>query len=32
MCRHGKGVYYYPNGDKYKGQWVNNMKMGAGQY
>lgn len=30
--RHGKGIYYYPNGDIYDGQWKNNKKHGFGQY
>ena len=30
--RHGKGVYFYPNGDVYDGDWHKNMKHGYGQY
>ena len=30
--RHGKGIYCYPNGDVYDGQWKNDKKHGFGQY
>lgn len=28
--RHGKGTYFYENGDKYEGEWKNNLKDGEG--
>ena len=28
--KHGKGVYYYKNGDKYIGDWLRNKKNGKG--
>ena len=30
--RHGKGVYTYPNGDKYDGEYENDKKHGKGVY
>ncbi|XP_020899572.1 MORN repeat-containing protein 1 [Exaiptasia diaphana] len=30
--RHGKGVYYYKNGDIYDGQWKRGRKHGYGVY
>lgn len=27
----GVGVYYWPNGDKYEGQWENDKKNGKGK-
>ena len=30
--RHGKGQYYYDNGDSYDGTWKRNMKHGYGTY
>lgn len=30
--RHGKGIYYYANGDIYGGQWRNNLFHGKGAY
>lgn len=30
--RHGKGVYYYKNGDIYDGQWQRGKKCGYGVY
>ena len=30
--KHGYGVYSYPNGDIYKGNWHNGMKHGEGEY
>ena len=30
--RHGKGVYYYANGDVYDGCWQQDKKQGYGQY
>jgi hypothetical protein len=28
----GKGIYYFKTGDKYEGQFLNNMKHGKGAY
>ena len=28
--RHGNGLYIYPNGDTYKGQWSSDTKEGEG--
>ena len=28
----GKGIYYFKTGDKYEGQFLNNMKHGKGTY
>ncbi len=28
----GDGVYYYPDGSVYKGQWKNNNQHGKGVY
>ena len=28
--RHGKGTYYWTNGDKYEGDWKNNSRTGKG--
>jgi C-terminal processing protease CtpA/Prc len=30
--RHGQGVYYWNNGNKYDGQWENNYRNGQGTY
>lgn len=30
--REGQGTAYYPNGDKYIGEWKNNSKSGFGEY
>lgn len=30
--KHGKGVYYYSNGDIYDGCWHNDKKHGQGEY
>ena len=30
--RHGKGTYYYANGDVYEGEWFRNRKNGTGKY
>lgn len=30
--RHGKGVYYYKNGDIYDGEWKHGKKHGYGVY
>ena len=30
--REGHGAYYYNNGDKYVGNWVNDNKEGHGTY
>ena len=27
---HGRGVYYYANGDQYSGEWKNGVRHGAG--
>lgn len=27
---HGRGVYVFPNGNRYEGEWVNDMKAGYG--
>merc|ERR1719387_2039932 len=29
--RHGHGEHFYPDGDHYSGQWVNNKKQGHGE-
>ena len=29
--RHGFGTYYYPNGDIYNGEWINDKKQGKGE-
>ncbi len=26
----GKGIYYYPNGQKYEGEWKNGQRNGKG--
>jgi hypothetical protein len=31
-CSNGFGIYVYPNGDKYEGNWVNETMHGAGVY
>jgi len=31
-AKHGLGVYAYPNGDVYKGQWLQDRKQGSGVY
>ncbi len=28
----GKGTYYYANGNKYTGDWVNDMRTGQGVF
>ena len=28
----GKGIYYYKSGDKYDGEWKNDIKEGRGIY
>lgn len=28
--RNGSGTYFYSNGDRYEGQWLNNMRHGKG--
>jgi hypothetical protein len=30
--RHGKGTMAYASGDKYTGDWLNDVKTGAGIY
>jgi len=30
--REGKGIYYYSNGERYKGDFKNNMREGKGIY
>ena len=30
--RNGKGIYYYPNGDKYEGDWFDDKINGNGIY
>ena len=30
--KHGYGIYYYPNGDFYEGQWRKGIKEGLGCY
>lgn len=30
--KHGLGRFFYPNGDRYEGQWVRNEKQGRGTY
>jgi hypothetical protein len=30
MGQHGKGVFTYPNGNRYEGEFVNDMKEGYG--
>lgn len=30
--RHGKGTFYYTNGDKYIGDWVRDVQHGKGIY
>jgi hypothetical protein len=30
--RHGKGIYYYPEGTVYDGEWKMNKKTGSGKY
>ena len=30
--RHGKGTFYYTNGDKYIGDWVKDVQHGKGIY
>lgn len=27
---HGKGVYVFPNGNRYEGEWVEDVKEGFG--
>ncbi len=29
---HGQGIYYHADGNKYEGQWVNDMKQGQGTF
>ena len=29
---HGKGVYYYGNGDIYEGDWKDNLRDGSGTF
>ena len=31
MRKHGRGVYYYINGDFYEGDWVNDKRKGKGK-
>lgn len=31
-CENGTGIYIYPNGDKYTGQFVNGKRQGSGQF
>lgn len=28
---HGKGIYYYPNGTKYEGEWFEDLYDGYGE-
>jgi hypothetical protein len=28
--KHGHGIYYYKNGDKYDGEWEKDLKHGVG--
>ena len=30
--RHGRGIYFYPNGDIYEGEWRKSQKNGHGAY
>jgi radial spoke head protein 1 len=30
--RHGKGLFYYPDGSKYDGEWNENVREGHGTY
>ena len=30
--KHGKGTYFFPNGDKYEGKWKHGKKHGQGKY
>ena len=30
--RHGRGIYFYPNGDIYDGKWRKSQKYGYGTY
>ncbi len=30
--RHGKGTFYFKNGDRYEGQWTKGLKHGKGKY
>ena len=30
--REGRGIYKYPNGDVYEGEWTNNVLHGYGKY
>jgi hypothetical protein len=30
--RHGKGIFYYPDGSKYDGDWNENVREGSGTY
>lgn len=32
QLKHGKGIYYYPNGDVYVGEWLNDKFHGKGVY
>jgi len=29
-CENGYGIYVYPNGDIYEGEWLNNQRHGKG--
>ncbi len=29
--RHGKGEFIWPDGDKYTGEWINNLRNGQGK-
>ncbi len=30
--KHGKGTYFFPNGDRYEGKWLNGKQHGEGTY
>lgn len=30
--RNGKGTYYFPNGEKYEGDWLEDKRTGQGVY
>ena len=30
--KNGKGIYHYPNGDKYVGEWKDDKFHGVGMY